>query len=125
MLYVVVIALVKCAILLELVNFFAPKGQNNYLRWLSYATCAAITALSTILFAMSLANCTPFEFNWNPLLPGGWCRFDVPTFALASAIGNSILDLIPLILAQRVIWRLRLSRNKKLGVSFIFLVGIL
>jgi hypothetical protein len=111
--------------LLEWVNIFVPRGQNNYFSWVSYATCGAITVLSTILFVMSLANCTPFEFNWNPLLPGGWCRFDVPRFALASAIANSILDLIPLILAQKVIWGLRLSRNKKLGVSFMFLVGIL
>jgi hypothetical protein len=93
------IALVKCVILLKWVNIFVPRGQTTYFTWVSYATCGAITALSPILFVMDLANCTPFEFNWNQLLPGGFCRFSVPRFALASAIANSILDLIPLILA--------------------------
>jgi hypothetical protein len=125
LLYLAVIALVKCAILLEWVGIFNPRGQSALFTWISYATCGAIVSLSTILFIMDLANCTPFEFNWNPLLVGGHCRFDVPKFALASAIANSILDLIPLALAQKVIWGLRLSFNKKLGVSFMFLVGIL
>ncbi|KAF2799401.1 hypothetical protein K505DRAFT_404648 [Melanomma pulvis-pyrius CBS 109.77] len=125
LLYLASIALIKCAILLEWVNIFVPRGQNTYFTWVSYSTCGAITALSSILFVMDLANCTPFELNWNPLLVGGFCRFSVPQFALASAIANSVLDLIPLILAQKVIWGLHMSWTKKLGVSFIFLVGIL
>src|SRR3954462_1679086 len=118
-------ALVKCAILLEWLNIFVPHGQSTYFTYVSYATCGAITALSSVLFIMSMANCTPFEANWNSLLPGAFCRFSVPKSTLASAIANSVLDVVPLVLAQKVIWGLHLSWTKKLGVSLMFLVGIL
>lgn len=74
---------------------------------------------------MDLANCTPFESNWNPLIPNAYCRFKVPGFAVASSITNLVLELIPLGLAQRAIWNLNLSRKKKLGVSGVFCIGIL
>jgi hypothetical protein len=120
------IAFVKCAILLEWKNIFAPTtGKQSYLTWLWYASAATIAAFSLILFIMDLANCTPFEANWNVLIPDAYCRFKVPGFAVASSITNLILELIPLALAQRAIWNLNLSRRKKLGVSGVFLIGIL
>ncbi|OTA65771.1 hypothetical protein K449DRAFT_431223 [Hypoxylon sp. EC38] len=73
---------------------------------------------------MELANCTPFERNWNPLIPGGFCRFSTAQFGLASSTTNFTLDLIPILLAQKVIWGLRLSWKKKLGISFMFLIGL-
>jgi hypothetical protein len=119
------IALVRCAILLEWLNIFAPRGQSTYFTYVSYATCGAITALSLVLFIMSMANCTPFEANWNTLLPGAFCRFSVQKGVFATAVGNSVLDVVPLVLAQKVIWGLHLPWTKKLGVSLIFLVGLL
>jgi hypothetical protein len=123
--YLILTALVRCAILLEWLNIFAPRGQSTYFTYVSYATCGAITTLSLVLFIMSLANCTPFEANWNDFLPGAYCRFSIPKSTLASAIANSVLDFVPLVLAQKVIWGLHLSWTKKLGVSLIFLVGLL
>ncbi|TVY90019.1 hypothetical protein LAWI1_G003313 [Lachnellula willkommii] len=103
LLYLWVIALVKCAILLEWINIFVPKGKRSHFTWICYATCGAIVSLSIIIFIMDLVNCTPFARNWNALIPGGFCRFKVPEFGLASTTANLTLDLIPLVLAQRVI----------------------
>ncbi|KAI0966354.1 hypothetical protein F4678DRAFT_476064 [Xylaria arbuscula] len=121
-LYLWIIPLIKCAILLEWVDIFVPKGERGYFTWACYATCFAFTALSFIIFILDLVNCTPFEGNWNPFVPGRVCRFAIAQFGLASATTNFILDLIPLGLAQKVIWGLNLSWRKKIGVSFIFLV---
>ncbi|KAI0383252.1 hypothetical protein F5Y04DRAFT_278958 [Hypomontagnella monticulosa] len=73
---------------------------------------------------MDMVNCTPFARNWDPLIPGSFCRFGIPQFGLASATTNLVLDLIPLVLAQRIIWNLHISQKKKIGVSAIFLVGV-
>ncbi|KAJ8121484.1 hypothetical protein ONZ43_g2077 [Nemania bipapillata] len=124
LLYLWIIGLVKCAILLEWVEIFVPRGERNYFSWVAYATCLAFASLSIIIFSLDLANCTPFEGNWNLLVPGRTCRFEVPQFVLASATTNFVLDLIPLILVQRVIWNLQLSWQKKAGVSILFLVGL-
>lgn len=125
LLYVVLIALIKVAILLEWTEIFVTDKKRSYFAWACWITSGVISTLSIILFIMSLANCSPFERNWNPLLPNSFCRFAVPEFGLASAITNLILDVIPLLLAQKVIWSLRLSWQKKLGVSVIFLIGIM
>ncbi|KAK3987148.1 hypothetical protein QBC44DRAFT_332011 [Cladorrhinum sp. PSN332] len=123
--YIWIIALVKCAILIEWTSIFAPQGKHDYFAWACYAACSAIALVSVILFIMSLVNCTPFEANWNPLAPDAHCRFGVPQFGLASSVTNLALDIIPLILAQKVIWGLRMSWKRKVGISAIFLVGII
>ncbi|KAK3326508.1 hypothetical protein B0H66DRAFT_551114 [Apodospora peruviana] len=126
LLYLWIIALVKCAILLEWTSIFAPDGKHSFFAWACYAACGTIALLSAIIFIMDLVNCTPFEGNWNPLVPGGAvCRFAIPEFGLASSVTNLLLDMVPLVLAQRVIWGLRMSWKRKLGISAVFLIGIL
>lgn len=44
---------------------------------------------------------------------------------LSSAYFNLVADLFILLLPQRVIWTLQMSRQRKIGVSSIFSVGIL
>ncbi|KAI1419261.1 hypothetical protein F5Y12DRAFT_720941 [Xylaria sp. FL1777] len=124
LLYLWIVALIKCAILLEWVDIFVPKGERGYFSWACYATCFAFCALSIIIFILDLVNCTPYEGNWNSLIPGVVCRFGIPQFGLASSTTNFTLDLIPLCLSQKVIWSLHLSWKKKIGVSFIFLFGL-
>lgn len=118
-----IIALVKCSIFLEWNSIFVPVGKRTYFTWTCYALCTAVTALSIVLFIVDMVNCTPFPHNWDPLVPG-FCRLGIAQMAIASAATNAALDLIPLILAQRVIWGLHMAWNKKLGVSLIFLVGL-
>lgn len=110
--------------MLEWTRIFAPEGTNTYLSWSWYATGAAISLLSIILFIMDLVNCTPFSGNWDVLIAGRQCRFSVPAFGLASSMVNLTLEIIPLVLVQKVIWGLHMSW-KKLGVSLIFLIGIM
>ncbi|KAI0832167.1 hypothetical protein F5Y06DRAFT_281197 [Hypoxylon sp. FL0890] len=124
LIYVWYIALIKCAILLEWVDIFVPRGERNYFTWAAWAMCFFFVSLSIIIFSLDMVNCTPFEGNWNLLAPGRYCRFEVPQFVLAIAIANFVLDLLPLILVQRVIWNLHLAWHKKLGVSFMFLTGL-
>ncbi|KAF3407071.1 hypothetical protein DPV78_001741 [Talaromyces pinophilus] len=116
LLYLWIIALVKCAIMLEWTRIFAPEGTNTYLSWSWYATGAAISLLSIILFIMDLVNCTPFSGNWDVSIAERQCRFSVPAFGLASSIVNLTLEIIPLVLVQK---------KKKLGVSLIFFIGII
>ncbi|TGJ82350.1 hypothetical protein E0Z10_g6407 [Xylaria hypoxylon] len=124
LLYVWNIAFIKCAILLEWVEIFVPQGERNSFTWAAWASCFSFVALSLIIFILDLANCTPFEGNWNLLVPGRYCRFQVPQFVLAISVTNFVLDLVPLALVQRVIWNLHLTWHKKLGVSFMFLTGL-
>ncbi|KAG4032253.1 hypothetical protein MFRU_007g01640 [Monilinia fructicola] len=122
--YLWIIALVKCAILLEWTTIFVPNRKRSIFAWACFATCGAICCFSIIIFIMDLVNCTPFRHNWDPLTPGGFCRFSVPRASVASAVTNLVLDLVPILLAQNAIWKLHMSWEKKIGISFIFLIGI-
>ncbi|KAI1316658.1 hypothetical protein F5Y16DRAFT_166780 [Xylariaceae sp. FL0255] len=124
LLYVWYIALVKCAILFEWTTIFVPSSRRNAFTWAAWASAFSFSALSIVIFSLDLANCTPFEGNWDLLVPGRVCRFKVPEFVLAISIANFALDLVPLALVQKVIWGLRLPLHKKLGVSFLFLAGL-
>ncbi|KAI1819444.1 hypothetical protein F4861DRAFT_527008 [Xylaria intraflava] len=124
LLYAWVIGLVRCAILLEWAEIFGAKGKRDYFTWISYVTCVGFVLFSIVLFICNLANCTPFEANWNPLVPEESCRFVIEKFLLASAAINFVLDLVPFVLAQAVIWRLKMSWQRRLGVSFVFLIGL-
>ncbi|KAM7188574.1 hypothetical protein V8F33_010539 [Rhypophila sp. PSN 637] len=116
----------------ELSNFtytsiFVPESQSKRspFAWACYSSCAAIGLLSAIIFIMYLVNCTPFQGNWDPLVPDRKCKFAVPEFGLASSVTNLALDIVPLCLAQKVIWGLRMSWRRKVGISAVFLVGIM
>ncbi|KAI3316487.1 hypothetical protein HD806DRAFT_552654 [Xylariaceae sp. AK1471] len=122
-LYCVTIATIKSAIIVEWVFIFVPAHTRNSFYWVSY-----ILLWVHILFYLAIiiflnTACHPHDKLWNPLLPGKCISTTFSGTLLASV--NLAVDIILFILPQRVIWGLRMSFRKKLGVSLIFLVGIL
>ncbi|KAI3390413.1 hypothetical protein diail_9732 [Diaporthe ilicicola] len=123
--YILVVAFTKAAILLEWMAMFNPHNKRNYLFWTSWITIACLIIFNIVSLILFNANCSPFEGNWNPLVPDRFCRFSVPAMALASAVFNLCADLVIFVLPQRIIWGLHITWRKRLGVSIVFLVGLL
>ena len=122
-LYAATLALIKVAILLEWLHIFASNGSRNYFFW-----CAHILLWVNALFYFSAivvinVSCVPREKYWNRLLPGK-CIDDIP-IDIASAVVNFSVDVGILLLPQRVIWKLNMSRKNRIGVSAIFGLGVL
>lgn len=135
---------VKCAILLQWLRIFAPNGSrgtffvgrfDSMLR-VNIANTPAIRSQwachivlwSCILFYVSTLVagsliCVPFERIWDKTVPGV-CYNGRP---LNTALGtfNLISDIMILILPQRVIWRLNMSRKRRIGVAMVFAIGLL
>lgn len=100
--------LVRQAILLQWIAIFVPKGTRNSLFW----TCHIVFWINTLFYiATGITNIVGAATGEG--------------FALASAAMNVIIDLIILFLPQRVIWNLKMSFQKKLGVSVVFSLGVL
>jgi hypothetical protein len=68
-------------------------------------------------------GCKPIAKFYNPLLLGT-CVDTLPTIYIAPSI-NLVFDIVALILPQKVIWGLQLSLKKRLGISFLFALGLL
>ncbi|CAG8164742.1 unnamed protein product [Penicillium olsonii] len=74
------------------------------------------------IFVLSFL-CQPIEYNWNHNIPGR-CG-DVRKILYASAGFNMVMDLVVVLLPLPVIWGLRMSSRKKMGVTTSFAIGIL
>lgn len=84
-------------------------------------------ALNTILYTVSVileaVACIPLEALWKPWL-NAKC-FDKKALDLTCCYCNLAIDLLILLLPQKVIWKLKMTLSKKIGVSIIFSFGLL
>jgi hypothetical protein len=77
----------------------------------------------TAVMIAQIMECSPREKIWHPYLDGK-C-LDLPTIFISGAIVNMISDLSILALPIFRIWTLQLSRRQKIGISSVFLTGIM
>jgi hypothetical protein len=115
--------LAKTAVLLDWNRIFAPRGARNAFFWFSHAIILLNGGLyCAVIVALNLA-CRPREKLWYSWLPGE-C-FDRRALDICTSSFNLIFDLCILFLPQRSIWILHMSMRRKIGISFIFSVGVL
>ncbi|KAI0808813.1 hypothetical protein GGR55DRAFT_650947 [Xylaria sp. FL0064] len=122
--YNAMIGTLKVAILLEWLHLFNPTNERNSFFW----TCHIIICTNVLFcFASAVAinlQCIPRQKIWDPTITAGYCHVDANDLYLAGTIINLISDLAILVAPQKVIWRLNITRNKKLGISLIFAIGV-
>ncbi|KAI0003183.1 hypothetical protein F4779DRAFT_109518 [Xylariaceae sp. FL0662B] len=123
-LYGPAILCLKTAILLEWARIFVPTGTRNPFFW----TCHILLLLNVLFYGSSKVAlnliCTPRQKIWDKTIQGGSC-FDIQALTLATAISNFVSDFVILLAPQRVIWKLNMSFEQRLGVSIVFAMGIL
>ncbi|KAI1467742.1 uncharacterized protein F4812DRAFT_427450 [Daldinia caldariorum] len=120
-LYLATMITLKSTILLEWARIFGP-GSRKAFRWSCYIIAALNAIYYTINIILECTACTPREYYWDKTIPGGTCRYSA-ILSLISAIVNLVFDVAILILPQGVIWRLNMSRRKKVGCSVVFIIG--
>ncbi|KAI0178975.1 hypothetical protein GGR52DRAFT_534303 [Hypoxylon sp. FL1284] len=122
-LYSVGIMLFKVAIILQWKRIFVPRGTKGPFYWTCHALLWINVLLYSIIVIVICASCKPFRKLWDQLSPG-YCSADRQIIDISTAVGNLISDLVILVLPQRVIWKLQIKKEKKIGIAFIFFVGI-
>ncbi|KAJ2997595.1 hypothetical protein NUW58_g609 [Xylaria curta] len=122
--YSVTMLIMKALILREWRRIFVPLGIRNTFWW----TCNLVIGINVLFYAAAIflenLSCFPLQRIWDKTVPGSEC-LDFKITVLTGASINVILDLITLVLPQKVIWSLQLSRKKKIGVSLVFTIGLL
>jgi hypothetical protein len=113
----------KTAIMKEWIDIFVPRGTRNTFFWISCGIIAYNVAFYSAAIIAANLSCIPQNAIWDVTVHGK-C-FNYKAMEMAGAAINLVSDLIILILPQRVIWTLNMSTSRKLGVSFIFAIGIL
>jgi hypothetical protein len=113
------IVFLKAAILLDWVRTFVPAGTRNTLFYLLYTLIGTNAVFYFIGTFIEAFQCPPNTLSTEH------CPIDAPKYNISSGIINVISDLTILIAPHWVIWKLNMTRTQKMGVSFMFLIGIL
>ncbi|KAI0442183.1 hypothetical protein F4803DRAFT_520211 [Xylaria telfairii] len=122
-LYEAVMLAIKPMILLEWIRIFASAGPRTAFNW----TCYILGTVNILLYIASIltdsVSCVPREYWWDRTIMGH-CA-DTRNLPIVTGVLNAVIDLFILLLPQAIIWRLQMSSRKRLGVSFVFLAGII
>ncbi|KAL1856381.1 hypothetical protein Daus18300_010753 [Diaporthe australafricana] len=117
---------IKTAILMEWISIFLPNTGNrhNLFFWACHFIIWANIILFVVIIILFSVSCVPFEYLWDRTIEGGYCRVNNNNINLLFASFLFATDMIILLIPQRVIWKLNMSRSRKVGVSFVFAFGI-
>ncbi|KAI8961148.1 hypothetical protein F5Y11DRAFT_240518 [Daldinia sp. FL1419] len=122
-LYSATMIVMKASIPKEWCRIFAPHQHRSAFYWI----CHIIMVLNIIFYSIAILvenfSCFPHERIWDQLIPGRQC-LNVNAILIAGASINIVLDFMILMLPQKVIWGLQMSKSKKIGVSLVFTIGL-
>lgn len=82
---------------------------------------AFIAAYSTAAAVVNLLQCLPIQAGWEPSPQSRCVKLNVELIILSSI--NVVTDATILVLPMPLVWRLQISRSRKLQVSCTFLLG--
>ncbi|KAG8157419.1 hypothetical protein KVR01_012803 [Diaporthe batatas] len=118
------ILFVKLAILLDWLRIFVPLGQKNKMYWMFHALIWGNIIYYVSGTFLEIFRCWPRQKIWDPLFEGGSCPIDIAANNFASALINLASDIAILLLPQWIIWKLHVSKSKRIGISLLFVIGI-
>lgn len=107
----------KFTILLLYLRLF---NVNDRFRYTTYAVMFFVFGYLFSNLLTQIFGCIPIELSWRAV--PGHC-IDRPKAGLAYGSMNFISDLFIFVLPMPMVWRLRLSRKGKLGVTLVFMGG--
>ncbi|TGO32560.1 hypothetical protein BHYA_0306g00030 [Botrytis hyacinthi] len=119
--YSAVMLAIKPLILLEWIHIFGTAGRR--FTWICY-TLGTINVLTYfIAITVDSSACKPRAAWWDITIQGH-C-INTKNLPIATGTINAVVDVFILLLPQGIIWRLHMSRDKKIGVGLVFAVGLL
>ena len=118
MIYLVSLLGYKISILILYLRLFAV---NKIFRYLTWSTMFFVAGYLTANLWTQIFGCSPRSKFWLPDTPGHCIDYTKAGHAYGAM--NVASDLIIFILPLPIVWRLKLTRREKAGVSVIFMSG--
>ncbi|KAK8191963.1 hypothetical protein HDK77DRAFT_62183 [Phyllosticta capitalensis] len=121
--YSAVLPLLKTAILLDWCRIFVPSSRSDNPFWWC-CVCISIVQCVWGILCIGLLNgqCPEHRAIWE-----FWLQkkcYSLPKVMLTSASVQVVTDITMALLPHKFIWGLQMSLRRKVGISFIFSVGI-
>ena len=119
MIYLVSLFGYKLSILLLYLRLFAI---DRTFRFLTYLTIFFVFGYLFANLCTQIFGCWPRVKYWDPSVTG-YC-IDYTKAGLAYGAMNIISDLFILVLPLPLLWRLKLAKRDKVGITFVFSSGV-
>jgi hypothetical protein len=120
---------IKVAILLSWIRLFVPNKHRPAFFWISHVLIWSNVLLYITGTIIGLTHCKFIaKFSMTDLgsqILDRRCSKMMSDYTKASGFINLVSDMIILLLPQRVIWKLHVSWKQRIGMSLLFVIGIL
>lgn len=113
-----------CLVRVSMLLFYIQLFRISHWRiafWIFIAL--NVSSLISIIFS-ALLVCRPIAYTYDKTIVGGYCG-DVLKLQLFTAIWNLLMDVAIVVLPMPIVWTLKMRIKKKVGVSFMFGMGIM
>ncbi|KAI5361385.1 hypothetical protein Slin15195_G124990 [Septoria linicola] len=124
--YAVLMATTKIAILMLYLRIWqAEEARNKRFRIACYALCCVMVCFAVTFGLLFGLSCSPVSYAWErwDSTKEGTC-LDVLATLFACAAINIVLDFMVCLLPIPKLTALNMSTPKKIGISFIFVLGL-
>lgn len=116
--------LIKIAILHTWLRIFVATGQRDAIFWILHSLIWANIIFYVIGVFTTTFRCWPRQKIWDPWYEGGTCAINSAIQNISCSVFNLFSDTAILAMPQWIIWKLRMSRDRKWGLSLLFVIGI-
>lgn len=89
---------------------------------LCYVTMGVTAAYFTSVLLETFLLCKPVQFNWDKSIVDGTCEGQNTAY-LVAGITNLVIDVFVVVMPMPMLWGLRMSLRKRLGVIGMFSLG--
>ncbi|CRG86024.1 hypothetical protein PISL3812_03027 [Talaromyces islandicus] len=114
----------KLTILLQYIEIFAYRSVNRKMFWLCSFMIFANFVLYFTSVVLEIFVCRGSHTPWFSLSGHDSCPLNILQLSVAVNAFNSLSNIAILILPQMSIWNLQLAREKKIGISILFFMGL-
>jgi hypothetical protein len=97
-----------------------PKWRNIYIGVMGLICC-----WSVVMILLICLQCLPLAHVWDDTIPAKCFDLDPGVLLQIVSIGNIVTDVIILLLPIPVVWRLKLTRDQKVGLTMVFCLGFM
>lgn len=107
--------------------YYTLLNVMQFWKYIIYVVGAIIIGYTIALFLALIFACHPIQRNWDPI-PQSFDRkvcIRRADLYLATAITNTVSDVILILIPIQIVWHLHVSLRRKFGIAAIFGVGCL
>lgn len=119
--YELIYASAILTIKLCIISFYRRVFATAEFKMLSSIVAMVVIAWWIAVILVSIFSCHPINGFWDTSIKSSCINTEA--FFVGNAVPNIVTDAIILLLPIRRIWRLHVSKDQKLALSFVFMLG--